>query len=415
MQNKKLFIALISIIIICAIAGLVIFFYAHFGAKGEAPAVKLEIYDGPDYSESDNMCYYRVEAIFSGTPEPEIKFNEDDNIDLLADDKAEVGVEAGDSYTLVATATNPAGTATASITLSGECGKEVTEEEAETEEEEKETEKKIEEKPEEKEKEEVSGTAPTIALEIYEGPTPADSLCYYRVKATVTGTPAPAVTWSKDDSHGAWGTKKAQVNLRSPGETYTLTATATNSVGSATASISLNWGCPVPVEEHTVNINPSDIGWVESSGSGVVTTNVSVGDSNIDTDGRGFFAFDVSSLAGKEIVSATLKLKDPLYYSTCNFKGDLQIYFVDFIPGGLTPSDYFDIPYHGPISFDWDEDPLKYSDDYLKSAISNRADSGRKIQFAITYADPHTGGAPGVAEGRTYDRSDIVLTVVYTD
>ncbi|MDD3628397.1 MAG: hypothetical protein PHN81_01275, partial [Actinomycetota bacterium] len=123
MQNKKLFIALISIIIICAIAGLVIFFYAHFGAKGEAPAVKLEIYDGPDYSESDNMCYYRVEAIFSGTPEPEIKFNEDDNIDLLADDKAEVGVEAGDSYTLVATATNPAGTATASITLSGECGK----------------------------------------------------------------------------------------------------------------------------------------------------------------------------------------------------------------------------------------------------------------------------------------------------
>ena len=86
---------------------------------------------------------------------------------------------------------------------------------------------------------------PTISLEIYEGPFPVESICVYRVKAVVTGSPAPSVSWSKDDSEGSWGTKKAQVNLISPSDTYTLTATATNSEGSATDFIDLSWGCAV--------------------------------------------------------------------------------------------------------------------------------------------------------------------------
>ncbi len=68
--------------------------------------------------------------------------------------------------------------------------------------------------------------APTIKLEIYEGPTynATDDICYYRVKATVTGNPAPTVSFSKDDSGGAWGSKKVQINIHRllP---YVLTAT----------------------------------------------------------------------------------------------------------------------------------------------------------------------------------------------
>ena len=86
--------------------------------------------------------------------------------------------------------------------------------------------------------------APTISLEIYEGPTyvASDDICYYRVKAVVTGKPAPTVKFSKDDSSGAWGTKKAQVNIHR-GETYTLKATAKNSEGEDTDSMTLTWGC----------------------------------------------------------------------------------------------------------------------------------------------------------------------------
>ncbi|MCL5072240.1 MAG: hypothetical protein M1308_15315 [Actinobacteria bacterium] len=87
--------------------------------------------------------------------------------------------------------------------------------------------------------------APTINLEIFEGPTysAGDDICYYRVKAIVTGDPVPAVSFSKDDSAGVWGPLKAQVNLTRNSPNYTLTAIAKNSAGQAMDSITLNWGC----------------------------------------------------------------------------------------------------------------------------------------------------------------------------
>ena len=83
--------------------------------------------------------------------------------------------------------------------------------------------------------------APTISLAIYESPIIKENICYYRVEATVTGSPNPAVSFSKDDGGGAWGSNKVQINLNYPGDTYTLEATATNSEGSAKDSITLSW------------------------------------------------------------------------------------------------------------------------------------------------------------------------------
>ena len=90
-----------------------------------------------------------------------------------------------------------------------------------------------------------ASSVPTIKLEIFEGPTysAGDDICYYRVKATVTGDPAPTVSFSKDDSGGVWGSLKTQINLKRNTPNYTLTAMATNSAGQAMNSITLNWGC----------------------------------------------------------------------------------------------------------------------------------------------------------------------------
>jgi hypothetical protein len=86
--------------------------------------------------------------------------------------------------------------------------------------------------------------APTIELRIYEGPTfsAADGVCSYKLEAVVTGNPNPIVAFSKDNSNGAWGSKKVQINLHA-GESYNITATATNSEGKATASKNLTYGC----------------------------------------------------------------------------------------------------------------------------------------------------------------------------
>ena len=88
-------------------------------------------------------------------------------------------------------------------------------------------------------------TEPTIQLVIYQGPTYADEsgVCYYRIRAEITGNPVPNVVFSKDDSLGTLGAARCQVNINNPGETYTLTATSKNAKGEDADSMVLSWGC----------------------------------------------------------------------------------------------------------------------------------------------------------------------------
>jgi hypothetical protein len=89
--------------------------------------------------------------------------------------------------------------------------------------------------------EDISKNLPTLKLFVYEGPVIVESdICYYRVEAIVTGNPAPIIKFSKDDSNGAWGKNKAQVNLKN-GESYDLVVTAVNSVGEVVAHVELAW------------------------------------------------------------------------------------------------------------------------------------------------------------------------------
>jgi len=122
MQKRKLFITL-TVILAVSLAGL----SATCLAPGESPTLKLEIYDGPDYSESDDICYYRLETIATGLPDPEVTFGDADNVNPLGSGRVEVGVEVGDSYTLTAIATNTQGTASVSIILKGDCEEEIAE------------------------------------------------------------------------------------------------------------------------------------------------------------------------------------------------------------------------------------------------------------------------------------------------
>jgi hypothetical protein len=103
-----------------------------------------------------------------------------------------------------------------------------------------------EESPEESEEESEETeekAAPTIELEIYQNATLEGGVCYWRVRAIVTGDPTPEIEWNKDDSLGSLGDKIAQVNLNDSSEIFTLVATASNSEGTATDSIDLSWGC----------------------------------------------------------------------------------------------------------------------------------------------------------------------------
>jgi len=164
-----------------------------------------------------------------------------------ADTVEDVGSTEGENGVIAEEEADENGDTTSEIEEEESEEEESSEEEDTEEEESPEEEEEIEEEtPEQEEQEE----APTITLEIYEGPvySQADDVCYWRVKAVVTGVPAPQVQFNRDDSNGAWGSKKAQVNLVNPTDSYSLSATATNSAGVTTDSISLSWECNRPPE-----------------------------------------------------------------------------------------------------------------------------------------------------------------------
>jgi heat shock protein HslJ len=105
------------------------------------------------------------------------------------------------------------------------------------------------------EKSEIS-EEPTIDLEVYKGPLyeEEDGTCYYEIMAKVTGEPEPDINWSRDDSGGNLGNDRARIILQDKDDVYMLEATASNSGGTAKASIEIKWGCEMPIEN-----NPPEI------------------------------------------------------------------------------------------------------------------------------------------------------------
>ena len=160
-------------------------------------------------------------------------------------------------------------------------------------------------------------TAPTIKLSIYEGPTysQADNVCYYRIEAIVTGSPTPTVTFSKDDSNGAFGSKKVQINLTKSCPNYTLTAKAKNSAGEATSTLNLTWGCS------SLN-NPPKIDTISiiSNGQIVTSTTYDVTATAADPDGDSLsYEWTVNAGTVKGLQS------NPLKWTTPNKAGTYQI------------------------------------------------------------------------------------------
>ena len=81
--------------------------------------------------------------------------------------------------------------------------------------------------------------APTIQL-ILKGPFESGgNQNTFIVEAVVTGNPEPKVTFSRDDSAGGMGKNKAMINM-APASEFTVSATATNSEGSASSQINIS-------------------------------------------------------------------------------------------------------------------------------------------------------------------------------
>jgi hypothetical protein len=87
-----------------------------------APTIILTVYEGPVYVESDDICYWRVEAIIDGSPEPQIEFSIDNSLGNLGTNRAQINLGYNETVSVIATAKNSVGEASSVIELSWACG-----------------------------------------------------------------------------------------------------------------------------------------------------------------------------------------------------------------------------------------------------------------------------------------------------
>lgn len=358
--------------------------------------------------------------------------------------------------------------------------------------------------------------SPTITLAIYEGPnfSPADNIYYFRIAATVTGSPNPGVTWSKDDSNSAWGNKKAQVNLN-PGETYTLTATAKNSIGTASANIILTapgaasssssssssiavnhapdvadinvpggtlyadtvytvsaassdsdgdtltyawsstggtwvdpninpaqWRSPAAAGNYTLTINVNDGhggismrtkdvtvvllslinlsvpavyaegGYVENGGITNAAGVVFAGDTAANKYARGYISYNISSLAGATIdtASVTFILKQ-VYGNPVEHAGStMNLQIVDYGPNAITQAN-MGLP--GTPIYNAAAPTFSFSGAALKTQLQNAINAGKqRFQICVGFTAPNFDN-DGVWDGWEYDQTGITLNIKY--
>jgi len=291
---------------------------------------------------------------------------------------------------------------------------------------------------------------PTIDLEIYYGPdfSPYDAVCYYRIEAEVTGNPTPEVEFSKDDSFGAWGERKCQVNLESTSETYTLTATATNSEGTATDSIIISWECTESFEEAEAGdgeeegeeeeveeleigdmgrffeggilpsfpvmvIHPFNIGYIIER-DGVNTTDFIIGDSVNNQRVIGYIGFDWRDFEGKEIEHVVLRFET---YKVHGNPAEIDILErVELKACQYLPTlEYDDYGCEG-LSFDshnFNQDTVDISSELLTQVLKSFI--GRHENYGFRLYPDGDSDDDYVTDGREYTKDTISLIVWYSE
>ena len=231
--------------------------------------------------------------------------------------------------------------------------------------------------------------APTINLALVYGPEyqAADEVCFYRIKATVTGKPKPTISFSKDDSNHAWGTDVAQVNLSNPGDTYNLTATATNSAGSDSDSITITWGCPAPgpvEEEVTIAADSSKCGYISGSTGAWPGNLVYVGDNGSNEPIKGYLTFDISDISNLDNVTITgvsIDIPGVTYIGEPWNAGpgiDIKVFYYgnnidypdDFAVGGVLVKQF---------NTSNSLDDLDFSGSEMKNELQKAVDDGKKL------------------------------------
>ncbi|MBC8387059.1 MAG: hypothetical protein H8E13_03295 [Actinobacteria bacterium] len=357
----------------------------------EAPTIKLEIYEGPIYKPDGDICYYRIEAIVTGNPDPEVEFSKDDSEHAWGPLRVQVNLhDPSETYTLTATATNSEDKDSDSIDLSWGCDGE--------------------------------NNDPQITDILI----PAEILIsdQYDVFAVAEDPDGDSLSyeWSVSVDGGTFEDENANpAKWNTPGieGMYTLTIKVTDGNGgedTMNKNVEVKAVMGVPIAAGNMPIILDHTGWIREDGETLFSGFVFAGDSDPDNlSYKGFICFDIKKLTGNHVEYASLKFNNPIDCCT-ELEDDpgevckgLRIEAMDWGNDAPNIGDFNDPGEHIQT---FNNPDIFCEAESLKTELQKAVQAGRNFQLRIRFAG--IPSADGEVDGWYYMQSDIVLFVECT-
>lgn len=370
------------------------------------PTIKLQIYEGPKYSESEDACYYMVKAVVTGDPKPSVMFSKDDSGSTAGPDSARVNLKRGTkTYTLTATATNEHGTVMDSMTLVWGCNMPPSIAQI-------------------KLSSDVIYVLQQYDLTVIAGDPDGDALTY---KWTVTGGTlnsdnASSVKWTTPQNPGDYEIKVEVSDSKGAKTAKTIAvyvgsekAPETTAPPQTTAPPTTEPPPPTATDPQyqTVNVSKKtdEGGYVEDGGQTYAGANVYAGDSAGNKPCMGFISFDIGALAGKTIQSVKLTLSGATVYGSPLEYCDAL--WINVVSWGARPIQQSDFNLPGTAVQSFANPSITCTADKLKTELQKAINEGKpRFQVRIHFSGPETDN-DNARDGWEYLTQNISLSVTY--
>jgi len=206
---------------------------------------------------------------------------------------------------------------------------------------------------------------------------------------------------------------------------YTLTMEVSDGRG-GTDSQSVNMTFIEPPEgtewegisEARLDVVPEETGQIANNEDWATLADIYIGDGGGDRYVNGYISFNITYLAGVEVVSATLTMDLDRECGDRSYLGNLRIGTLDYGTGPFTvPSSVSirDIPAKLLIQLPNSTTDVSYSSNELADELQKNINAASdRFQLKIYWSHPHTD-EDGIADGLLYLQGDIYLIVQYTE
>jgi len=387
------------------------------------PTIQLKIYEGPKFNQQDGTYYFKIRAVVTGDPLPNVQFSRDDSNGALGKYEAQINLKSNEkSYVLTAVASNEHGIAMDSITLtkggSGNSNPIISEIKLSSD---------------------IIYVNKQYEITVMASDPDKDSLTY---KWTVSGGTLEAdnlqtVKWNTPlqpenydvkvevmDSKGAKVAKAISVYVGSQQApqttqtteqqtTQTSSTTTTTTTSSTTAPATTSTIPPTTTQPPTTTINVQKVtgegGYLEYGGQTYAGGNIYAGDSSTNKPCAGFISFDISSLAGKNIVSAVLTFSSAAVYGNPLEYADA--FWINVVSWGNRPIVQNDFTLIGIAVQSFASPSVTCAADKLRTELQKAINEGKsRFQIRVHFSGPYTDNDDS-RDGWEYFQNNVNLKV----